>query len=144
MDATITQTHSHIGTRAAAPSKGQLWAGRILTGLPVAFLIFDVTIKLLQLQVVIDSFRELGYPDGMALTIGTLELIGLVLYVIPRTSVLGAIIMTGYLGGAVATHVRLLQPLSTHTLFPIYMALMLWGGLYFREPRLRALLPLRG
>ena len=77
------------------------------------------------------------------LGIGLIELVCLVLYLIPRTAVLGAVLMTGYLGGAVATHVRISSPLLTHTFFPLYVALLLWGGLYLREPRLRALTPLR-
>jgi len=86
---------------------------------------------------------ELGFPVALARPIGIIELICLAVYLFPRTSVLGAILWTGYLGGAIATHVRLGNPLLTHQLFPIYIALMLWGGLYLRDARLRALLPLR-
>ena len=91
-----------------------------------------------------ESFGQLGYPVSLALGIGAVELACLVLYVIPRTSVLGAILLTGYLGGAVATHVRVGSPLLTHVLFPIYVAALVWGGLFLREGRLRALVPLRG
>jgi hypothetical protein len=96
-----------------------------------------------QRSVPVVSAKAVGYPETFGLTLGLIELVCLVTYIVPRTSVLGAILMTGYLGGAVATHVRLGQPLLTHTLFPIWMALLLWGGLYFRESRLRALVPLR-
>jgi hypothetical protein len=86
---------------------------------------------------------ELGYPAALVVWIGAIELVCLVLYLIPRTSVLGALLLTGYLGGAVATHLRVESPLLTHTLFPLYIGAMLWGGLYLRERRLHALLPIR-
>jgi len=99
--------------------------------------------KLLQLAPAVQGTTELGYPANTVLVIGVIELVCLVLYLLPRTSVLGALVLTGYLGGAIATHVRVGSPLPTHTLFPIYVALMVWGGLYLRENRLRALLPFR-
>lgn len=86
---------------------------------------------------------QLGYPPDRVLWIGIIELVCVVLYLVPRTAVLGALLLTGYLGGAIATHVRVGSPLLSHTLFPIYVALMLWGGLYLREPRLRELVPFR-
>ena len=85
----------------------------------------------------------LGYPAASVHWIGIIELVCLVLYLVPRTSVLGGLLLTGYLGGAIASHVRISSPLFTHTLFPVYVALVLWGGLYLREKRLRALVPLR-
>ena len=118
-------------------------AGYVLTGLVAAFLAFDTVMKLLQLAPAVQGTTELGYPAGTVVVIGAIELVCLVLYLVPRTSVLGALVLTGYLGGAIATHVRVGSPLPTHTLFPIYVALMLWGGLYLRESRLRALLPFR-
>jgi len=118
-------------------------AGYVLTGLVAAFLAFDTVMKLLQLAPAVQGTTELGYPAGTVVVIGAIELLCLVLYVIPRTSVLGALLLTGYLGGAIATHVRIGSPLPTHTLFPIYVALMVWGGLYLRESRLRELLPFR-
>jgi hypothetical protein len=121
----------------------KVWAGRILTALPVLFLTFDGAIKFMPIAPVTDSFRELGYPPHLAPAIGILELACLVVYVIPRTSVLGAILLTGYLGGAVATHVRVGNPLFSHVLFPIYIGALLWAGLFLREDRLRALVPLR-
>src|SRR5215813_11676371 len=116
------------GASNAGASKRRLWAGRILSGLAVAFLAFDCTIKLLQLTPAVES---------------TVQLVCLALYLIPRTAVLGAILWTGYLGGAIATHVRLGNPLFTHVLFPIYLAILIWGGLYLRDDRLRAIFPLR-
>ncbi len=118
-------------------------AGYVLTGLVAAFLTFDTVMKLLQLAPAVQGTTELGYPANTVLVIGVIELVCLVLYLVPRTSVLGALVLTGYLGGAIATHVRVGSPLPTHTLFPIYVALMVWGGLYLRESRLRELLPFR-
>jgi hypothetical protein len=118
-------------------------AGYVLTGLVAAFLAFDTVMKLLQLAPAVQGTTELGYPAGTVVVIGAIELVCLVLYLVPRTSVLGALVLTGYLGGAIATHVRVGSPLPTHTLFPIYVALMVWGGLYLRESRLRELLPFR-
>ena len=118
-------------------------AGYVLTGLVAAFLTFDTVMKLLQLAPAVQGTTELGYPAGTVVVIGAIELVCLVLYLVPRTSVLGALVLTGYLGGAIATHVRVGSPLPTHTLFPIYVALMVWGGLYLRESRLRQLLPFR-
>jgi len=118
-------------------------AGYVLTGLVALFLTFDTVMKLLQLAPAVQGTTELGYPAGTVIVIGVIELVCLVLYLVPRTSVLGALVLTGYLGGAIATHVRVGSPLPTHTLFPIYVALMVWGGLYLRESRLRELLPFR-
>ena len=119
------------------------WPGRVLTALPVLFLAFDVTIKLMKIQPVVDSFTQLGIPVELARVVGTVELVCLVLYCFPRTAVFGATLLTGYLGGAVLTHLRIGSPLLSHTLFPTYIGLMLWGALWLREPRLRALIPLR-
>ena len=124
-------------------AKNRSIVGYVLTALVAAFLAFDTVLKLLQLAPAMQGTTELGYPASSVLVIGVIELVCLVLYLIPRTSVLGALLLTGYLGGAIATHVRIGSPLATHTLFPIYVALMIWGGLYLRESRLRALLPLR-
>jgi hypothetical protein len=124
-------------------SKGRVWTGRVLSGLAIAFLLFDSVIKLMKLPVVLDSFAKLGYPQTLAVPLGTILLICVILYAIPQTSVLGAIFLTGYLGGAVATHTRMGDPLFSHILFPTYMGLLIWGGLYLRERRLSALVPLR-
>jgi hypothetical protein len=126
-----------------ASDKKKRIAGYALTAFVALFLTFDTVMKVLQLAPAMQGTIELGYPASTVLTIGLIELVSLVLYLIPRTSVLGALVLTGYLGGAIATHVRVGSPLPTHTLFPIYVALMVWGGLYLRESRLRELLPFR-
>lgn len=117
--------------------------GRILSALAVLFLGVDAIAKLLQLAPVVSGTAELGYPAGAVLTIGILEALCVAAYVAPPTSVLGALLLTGYLGGAIATHLRMGNPLLSHILFPVYVALFVWGGLFLREARLRALLPLR-
>ena len=127
----------------AAPSRAKTWAVGALTALPVAFLVMDAGMKLAAVQPVREAMAQLGWPGGLARTLGAILLACVALYAYPRTAVLGAILLTGYLGGAVSTHVRLGNPLFTHVLFPVYLALMLWGGLALRDARLRALLPLR-
>ena len=130
------------GAQTAGVSKGQLWTGRILSGLVVAFLLFDATIHILKPAPVIAGFTQLGFPVSVSVPLGVLELVFVILYLIPRTSVFGAILLTGYLGGAIAAQVRIGAPLFSTILFPIYVALFLWGGLYFRDPRVRALIPI--
>jgi DoxX-like protein len=110
----------------------------------VLFLIPDGIIKFIKPAPVVDAFAHLGLPLSLANTIGILLLICTAIYAIPRTAVLGAILLTGYLGGAVATHLRAGDPLFSHVLFPTYLGVMLWLGLYLRDERLRALVPLRG
>ncbi len=117
--------------------------GRILSSIAVLFLLFDSTGKLFQVQPVIDGTLQLGYPRDIVVTLGVISIACLVAYVVPGTSVLGAVLLTAYLGGAVATHVRVENPLFSHVLFPTYVAAFLWGGLMLRDARLRALLPLR-
>jgi DoxX-like family len=117
--------------------------GSILTGLVSAFLAFDVVLKVLQLAPAVETTTQLGYPVETILWIGLIELVFLVLYLVPRTSILGAVLLTGYLGGAIATHVRVGSPLLGYTFFPIYVAAMVWGGIYLRDARLRELLPVR-
>jgi hypothetical protein len=124
-------------------TKGQLWAGRIMSGLGTAFLLMDGVMKLFRPAVVRDAFSKLGYPESEIIGIGTLLLVCTALYLIPRTSIFGAILLTGYLGGAVATHVRVGDPLFSHALFPTYIAALLWVGLYLREARLRSLVPVK-
>jgi hypothetical protein len=128
--------------RTSSSMKG-VRSGRILSGLAAVFLIFDAVIKFIKPAPVVDAFAHLGWPLSSAVTIGILLLVCTSLYVIPRTSILGAILLTGYLGGAVATHLRVGDPLFSHILFPTYLGVMLWLGLYLREERLRALIPLR-
>jgi len=120
-----------------------LWSGRVLSGLLILFLLFDCTIKFLDLDMVREASAQLGWPTDISRLLGALLLISTLLYVFPRTAVLGAILLTGYLGGAVATHLRIGSPLFTHTLFGVYLGLLAWGGLYLRDQRLRALIPWR-
>jgi hypothetical protein len=130
-------------TEPGAQSSGRLWAGRILTALPVLFLLFDVVIHIIKPAVVVTAFEQLGWPASLSVPLAIVELVCLVLYLIPRTSVLGAVLLTGYLGGAVATNLRVGAPLFTNTLFPVYVGVFLWGGLYLRDPRLREVFPVR-
>ena len=117
-----------------------LWSGRILTGIVVLFLSFDVAIKLARAKPAVEGTVQLGFAPHDVLTIGLIGLVCLVLYVVPRTAPIGAVLWTGYFGGAIATHLRLDNPLLTHTLGPIYVAALMWGALYLRDPRVRALL----
>jgi hypothetical protein len=128
-----------IEPNLAPLSKRSLRGGAVLSALPVAFLIFDAVIKLAPIDAVVKAFAELGYPITLARGIGSLELVCLALYVVPRTAVLGALLLTGFLGGAISTHVRVGDPLLSHTLFPTYVAALLWAGLYLRDRRVRAL-----
>ena len=117
-----------------------LWSGRVLTGVAVAFLLVDAVGKLLKIPAVVEGTVKLGYPEEVVLPIGGLLLIGVILYLIPKTSLLGAIYLTAFLGGTVATHVRVGSPLATHILFGVYVAAFVWGGLALRNPRLLSLL----
>ena len=121
-----------------------LWTGRVLSAVAILFMTADSIGKLLEVAPVVAGSTELGYPARTVFTIGVIELLCVVAYVIPSTSVLGALLLTAYLGGAVATHLRVENPLFSHTLFPIYVALFVWGGLVLRDARLRAFLPGRG
>jgi len=125
------------------PSNKKILAGRIVSGVVTAFMLFDGIFKLPKPAPVVDSFKKLGYDPNIAIPIGVLALLCAILYAIPRTAVLGAILLTGYLGGAVATHVRVDDPLFTHILFPVYFGVLAWVGLYLRDERLRALVPVR-
>jgi hypothetical protein len=121
---------------------GTPWAGRALSALPALFLLVDAVMKLVKPALVVKATVDLGYPDGVIVPLGLVLLACTVLYLIPRTAVLGAILLTGYLGGAVATHVRVGDgafPLA----FPVVLGMLLWAGLYFRDARLRSLLPYR-
>lgn len=126
-----------------AISNPAMWAGRVISGVLIAFLLFDAAIKLVPLQVVVDTTAALGFPPELARTLGVLTLACTALYAWPRTSILGAILLTGYLGGAIAIHLRIGNPLFSHTLFGVYLGLMVWGGLYLRDPQLRAMIPFR-
>jgi DoxX-like family len=123
-------------------SNKQLWAGRILSGLPALFMLMDGGMKLYKPVVVVKATVQLGYPESAIVGTGLVLLASTVLYLIPRTAILGAILLTGYLGGAVATNVRAGTPLFNIT-FPVIVGALLWGGLWLRDRRLRELLPLR-
>ena len=114
--------------------------GWILTGIAVLFLAWDMAMKLFLVPMAVDGTTQLGYPAGVIRPLGLVQLGCLVLYLIPRTAPLGAILWTGYLGGAIATHVRLENPLFSHVLFPTYVAALLWGGLWLRDARVRSLM----
>jgi hypothetical protein len=144
----VTQ-ENHIGrsgrniAAAQTASTPAMWAGTVSGGLAVAFLIVDSVGKLLEVQPVIDGTRQLGYSPEVVFSLGVTLLVCVLLYLMPRTSLLGAVLLTGYLGGAVATHVRVDSPLFTHTLFPTYLAALLWAALFLRDVRLRVFLPWR-
>jgi hypothetical protein len=121
----------------AAASKKMLWAGYVTSALPILTLLFSGVVKLVKPTAVVEEFGRLGYAEGLALGIGILELACTVVYAMPRTAVLGAILLTGYLGGATATHVRIGDPFFA----PIVIGVLVWGGLWLRDPRLRTLLP---
>lgn len=139
MAASLRESDS-IAPSTLGTSTRALWAGRILTGIAVAFLIFDLSFKLFASDEAVKGTVQLGYAAHHLVPLGLIQLGCLILYLIPRTAPLGAVLWTGYLGGAIATHFRLDNPLLSHTLFPIYIAALLWGGLYLRDARVRALL----
>ena len=124
-------------------SKPTLWLGRVLGGLVIVFLLFDGAIKLVPWPVVTETMDRIGYgsSENLARSLGVITIACTVLYAIPPTSILGAILLTGYLGGAMASHVRIGSPLFTHTLFGLYLGLMVWGGLWLRDRNLRTLIP---
>jgi hypothetical protein len=124
-------------------SRARRRAGAVMAGLAILFLLVDSVGKLIPIPSVVEFTVQLGYPESSVRTIGIILLVCLILYVVPRTSVLGAILLTGYLGGAVATQLRVGSPLLSSTLFPVYIGVLIWGGLILREDRLRALIPLR-
>ena len=127
-------------TQTVLLSKKVLWSGRVLSALTVLFLLFDSGLKVMKLAPAVDETARLGYPASLVLPIGMPELICVVLFVIPRTSILGAILLTGYLDGATATQVRFREPWF---FFPVVIGVLVWGGLFLREDRLHALIPLR-
>jgi uncharacterized membrane protein (UPF0182 family) len=129
-------------TPTAPASRMSLWAGRILSGLVVALLIFDGVTKIIKEHHVMEAFAQSGYPARLAPVIGAILLVCVVVYVVPRSSILGAILLTGYLGGATEVNLRAGHPLF-ETLFPVIFGVLVWLGLFLREERLRALIPLR-
>jgi len=130
--------------RASRPGGRGRMIGWVLSGLMIAFLLMDATMKLLAMPIVLETQAPLGFAGAAtARGLGALLFACTLLYAAPQTAVLGAILLTGYLGGAVATHLRVGDPLFSHVLFGVYMGVALWLGLYLRDPRLRALVPLR-
>jgi DoxX-like protein len=120
-------------------SKKALWAGYIMSALPVLLLLFSASMKLLKPPAVVQGFAQFGFPESLILKLGILELACTVIYLIPRTSILGAILLTGYLGGATVTHLRVGQAF----IMPVLVGVFVWGGLFLRDPRVRNLIPLR-
>ena len=139
----------HAGDNLTAPQsqgsarpKWMQWIGWGMTGLMMAFLLFDSVSKLVLEQHVVEATTKIGYPSDLIRPLGIICLICTILYAIPRTSILGAILLTGYLGGAIASKVRIEDPLFSSVLFGVYFGILVWGGLYLRDERLRALIPL--
>jgi hypothetical protein len=135
-------TADALAARSPVVTRTARRAGLAISAVPVLFLAVDLTVKLLRLAPAMESTAQLGYSTSVVLPLGLLQLACLVLYLVPRTSGLGAVLWTGYLGGAVATHVRLGNPLFSHILFPVFVAALLWLGLWLRDARVRRLLPL--
>lgn len=135
----MNATNALSAAPSVIPTPSAKWAARVSGGLATAFLAFDTVIKVLVLAPAVEGTTQLGFPPSSVFWIGFVELIALALYLVPRTKPIGAVLWTGFLGGAIATHVRLGNPLLTHTLFPIYVAVLLWLPLYLRDARVRAL-----
>lgn len=133
------QATSPSDIQATSPSNKILWAGRVMSALPVLMLTFSAVMKFAKPAEVVKGFTHLGYPEKLATGLGIVELTCTVLYIVPRTAVLGAILLTAFLGGAVATHLRIGDPYF----IPIILGVLVWGGLFLRDQRLRALIPLR-
>jgi DoxX-like family len=128
--------------RSGTVSKGTLWTGRVLSALVVLLMLFDCSLKIARAQVAVEGTVKLGYSESVVVPIGIVLLVCTILYAIPRTSVLGAVLLTGYLGGAVATNVRAGLPLAGYILSPVYVGIVAWLGLYLRSIQLRRMLPL--
>jgi len=127
------------GTQTVPSSKTMLWVGRIISGLMIVFMLFDAGVKILKLPAAVEGTVRLGYPVSTIQPVGVIALVCVLLYAIPRTSILGAILLTGYLGGATATQVRVQD---AWFVFPAVLGALIWAGLYFRDERLRSLIPL--
>jgi len=127
---------------AAVPtSKGTKIAGWVLSTIVILFLTLDAVMKFVKPEAVVKTTVQLGYPESSIVVLGLILIVSVLLYAIPRTALLGAVLLTGYLGGAVAAHVRIGNPLFGYILFPVYLGILVWGGLYLRNARLRALFP---
>ena len=127
---------------AAEISTGRFWTGWIITGLVSLFMLFDAGGKFVKPAPVVEAFARIGWPIELAPTLGAILLVCTIIYLIPQSAVLGAILLTGYLGGAVATNLRLQNPLLTHTLFPVYLGVLIWLGLWLRDSRVGSVFPL--
>jgi len=134
MKTDIHLSSAEAGTPIHSASKRGLWVGRIMAAFTVLFLLVDGVMKLIKPPPVVHAPVELGYPESSIIGLGIVLLACVVLYVIPKTSLLGTILLTGYLGGAVATHVRVGSPLFTHTLFPVYLGALVWAGFFYAIP----------
>ena len=134
-------TLDEVATTANTYSKGRIWTSRIMSGLVILFMLFDSIFKFIQPAEVVQGTIDLGYQPHHIAIIGALGLLSTILYIIPRTAVLGAILLTGYWGGAVATHLRLDNPLFSHILFSVYLGILAWGGLWLRDERVRKIIP---
>jgi hypothetical protein len=139
----ISQPNGQLQTSLESPSKAAMWTGRIISGFITAFMIFDGAIHILRPAPVAEAFAKLNFPLRFATPLAIIELFCLLLYVIPRTAVLGAILLTGYYGGAVAIQMPTGNSLFGEILFPVYFGILLWAGIYLRDERLRALIPFR-
>ncbi len=122
-------------------SKGRLWTARVMSGLVILFMLFDSIMKFVKPAPVVEGTVQLGYAEHHIAVIGALGLISTIFYLIPRTAFLGAVLLTGYFGGVIATHIRMDAPLFSHTLFPVYLAVLMWGGIWLRYEKVRTLLP---
>jgi hypothetical protein len=142
-DVSCSDDAMHGMPATAAASRAAIWLGRALSGLVILFMLLDGAIKLVPWPIVTETMDRMGYgsSESLARCLGAISLVCTALYALPPTSFVGAILMTGYLGGAMASHVRIGSPLFTHILFGFYLGVMLWGGLWLRDRRLRTLLP---
>ena len=133
----------HSAAQIARASTKLLWTGRVMSGLVIVFLLMDSVIKVMRVPAAVQGTGQLGYSQNIVAPLGVILLASTILYAVPRTAVLGAILVTAYLGGASAAQVRVGNPLFSNVLFPVYVGVLLWAGLFLREPRLRALIPFR-
>jgi len=141
----MTTIAEATANQKAEISKPARWTGRVLSGLVIVFMLFDGAMKLVPWPIVTETMDKMGYgsSEGLARSLGIITIVCTVLYAVPPTSILGAILLTGYLGGAIASHLRIGSPLFSHTLFGLYLGLMVWGGLWLRDRSLRSLIPFR-
>ncbi|NQX64783.1 DoxX family protein [Paenibacillus alba] len=120
-------------------SKGRLWTARVMSGIAILFMLFDGVMKLVKPAVVVESTVSLGFQEHHIVLLGILGLISTILYAMPRTTIMGAVLLTGYFGGVMATQIRMDAPLFANILFPVYLAILVWGGLWLRNEQVRKL-----